>query len=262
MDKRTLLALALMAWCIVVTPMLFPSSRRAPAPAPTATAATRPHQRQPRPSVAPPAPLRWPQPPSSRPPTQPAARPVARDDHARHAARASTRSSIRAPCRRRCKVPVYRDLRPGRAARDSHVVIAPRAGPLLHYRLAHRRRHDRARHAFRSRCTQSRIDGHASRRRRSRSPINDGGRLSHVGARSRVPTRRRARRCSSTCRRELRSIEADTLDDMRHLAYGYKLPRRDVVERSVREARQLVDARRHRLDAVGGGAERSIGSWR
>ena len=29
--------------------------------------------------------------------------------------------------------------------------------------------------------------------------------------------------------RELRSAEADTLDDLRHLAYGYKLPRRDVV---------------------------------
>ena len=28
---------------------------------------------------------------------------------------------------------------------------------------------------------------------------------------------------------QLRSIEADTLDDMRHLAFGFKRPRRDVV---------------------------------
>src|SRR5947199_215354 len=28
--------------------------------------------------------------------------------------------------------------------------------------------------------------------------------------------------------RDLRSAEADTLDDLRHLAYGYKLPRHDV----------------------------------
>ena len=61
---------------------------------------------------------------------------------------------------------------------------------------------------------------------------------------------------------ELRSIEADTLDDMRHLAYGFKRPRRDVVSVAFSKLDSLRAARRHRRHVSGCRRATSTGSSR
>jgi hypothetical protein len=114
MDKRTLLALVLMALVIVVTPMMFPSSRRA-TPAPTDSLAAPPTTAAPNTAAVVPAPSQPTRPTMSRPSAPPAN--VVAESTVLAAPRA--KYSIVSPGAVPSTVQIngYSDLRPGR--RDS-----------------------------------------------------------------------------------------------------------------------------------------------
>src|SRR6266550_3118734 len=137
MDKRTILALVLMALVIVVTPRLFPSRRpatqsgdstkgastSASAPAANATPAEQP-------AIAPIV-----EQPAVVPPPSGATPPLRVVDSATVVTpreQISVVSPGAVPVA--VRLPGYRDLRPDR--RDTTAVLAQPRGPLLHYRLA------------------------------------------------------------------------------------------------------------------------------
>jgi YidC/Oxa1 family membrane protein insertase len=227
MDKRTLLALVLMALVIVVTPMLFPSSRR-----PTA-ATTRDSLSAPRPTAAPnsTAGVTTPAQQVQRSPTiaeAPASPPnVVAESTVLATPRAKFSLVSPGAVPTAVRINGYADLRPGH--RDSMVVLQ-RGAPLLHYRLATGADTvDLSTIPF----AIQQSGGGTSVTLTSASPAisitykatSDGFLTSVSGRVANAPA-------GSTLLidlpHELRSAEADTLDDLRHLAYGYKLPRRDV----------------------------------
>ena len=223
MDKRTLLALVLMALVIVVTPMMFPSSRRA-TPAPTDSLAAPPTTAAPNTAAVVPAPSQPTRPTMSEAPAPPAN--VVAESTVLAAPRA--KYSIVSPGAVPSTVQIngYSDLRPGR--RDSMIVMQ-RGRPLLHYRLATGADTiDLGAVPFAIQKTGSGVTLTATAPAMSISyqPTSDAFRTTVSGRLANAPA-------GSTLLidlpRELRSAEADTLDDLRHLAYGYKLPRRDVV---------------------------------
>jgi len=228
MDKRTLLALVLMALVIVVTPMLFQSSRRAAsvasdssaspspsaatAPAAPNSAAVAPKQSQPasRPTI------------SEAPPAPPS---VAAESAVLVTPRAKYTIVSPGAVPSNVKINGYADLRPGH--RDS-MVVSQRAGPLLRYRLAvGADTTDLNTVPFSIQQSGSSVTLTASS-----PPItityqssNNGFLTSVHGQLANAPP---GAALLIDLPRDLRSAEADTLDDLRHLAYGYKLPRRDV----------------------------------
>ena len=183
-----------MALVIVVTPMLFPSSRRAtPAPMPTAP------PRQPTtaaPNTAAVAAASRPQ-PTQRPTISRGAsfrRPMSSRNRRCSRLRArSTRLSAPALSRRTVQINGYLDLRPGR--KDSMFVMQ-RGGPLLHYRLATGADTDRPRHSS-LRDSESRIRRYAHGDGSGNEHLlsADGGRFSHRRSAAALPTRQPARRC-------------------------------------------------------------------
>jgi YidC/Oxa1 family membrane protein insertase len=227
MDKRTLLALVLMAIVIVVTPMLFSSGRRATATRADSTAvataasdsATKPALQTTRPTVE-----------STPPATQRAVTPAPAQTLAADSAVLATpraKYTIVTPGAVPSAVHIngYADLRPGR--RDS-MILAQHVGPLLRYRLVlGADTIDLSRVGFTVQSSGSTVTLTSTS-----PPVSityqaaNGFRTSVHGQVANAPP-------GSTLLidlpRDLRSAEADTLDDMRHLAYGYKLPRRDVV---------------------------------
>jgi YidC/Oxa1 family membrane protein insertase len=220
MDKRTLLAAALMALVIVVTPRLF-SSRSAPPPGADSTA------------VNSPAPAN-----SVTAVTQ--APPVAQgraDTSTQHAARPITQAAILTTPRASfalmnpgaapgdVTLPSFRDLRPGEP-KGSSVVIAPAGRLQFVYRLA------TGRDTIALDTLPFTVAQAPSEVTFSSAPISltyrttpDGYRLSVSGQAANAPP-------GATLLIDLpsgfRSIEADTLDDTRHFAFAYKIPRRDV----------------------------------
>jgi len=232
MDKRTILALILMALVIVVTPRLFPSSRRAaPLPADSANAAgapaTSPAATTPSSqAVTPAAPTIAEQPVGAA--SSPAA-PVAlraTDSAVVVTPRAQIRVVSPGAAPTAIQLVGYRNLRPDR--RDTIAQIAQPRGALLHFRLA-TGSDTIALDTIRFTIERS---GPTTTFVSSTPPISisyettpDGFRTAVRGL---VPNAPPGAALLIDLPSELRSIEADTTDDLRHLAYGYKMPLRDV----------------------------------
>ncbi len=228
MDKRTLLAAALMALVIVLTPRLFSSRSAAPTPADTsaASAARSPStgaSTSPGPATqAPSVPL-----PNS-------ALPAPAPKGAAHPAeRAATLNTPRATIALMnpgaspadVALPGFRDLRPG-VAHGSPALIAPVGQAHLIYRLA------TGRDTIALDTLQFTVTQTPNEVTFASAPItltyrttSDGFRLAVNGQAANAPP-------GSSLVIDLpsgfKSIEADTLEDSRHLAFGYQIPRRDV----------------------------------
>jgi YidC/Oxa1 family membrane protein insertase len=223
MDKRTLLALVLMALVLVVTPMIFPSSRRA-TPVRHDTASSPSAIPGPRPDTAEPPSLQ-----SSRPTpaVEPAAPPT--PNVAAESATVATpraRYTIVSPGAVPVAVAIdgYTDLRPGR--HDS-MVVAQHTGPLLHYRLVlGKDTVDMSKLPFTIQQSGSSVTLSAASPAITITYQPMAGFLTSV--RGQVANAPAGATLLIDLPHELRSEEADTLDDLRHLAYGYKPPRRDV----------------------------------
>lgn len=223
MDKRTLLAFALMAIVIVVTPLLFPSSRRTPVPATDTARAT---QQQPA-TASPPTPAA----PASRPTVE--APPASAMTQSLDTISLST-SRARYVFQNPGAVPLvarifgFKDLRPGR--RDTSAVVEQRRayGPLLHYRLNEGGQIialDTVRFAVQQSGGTTTFTSNAPAITISYAQTPDGYRMNVRGS---VETAAPGATLLIDLPSELRSVEADTLDDMRHLAYAYRVPLRDV----------------------------------
>ena len=237
MDKRTLLALVLMALVLVVTPMIFPSPKRAAtslvdstahvtadtikanAAAPTSTnTASNTQTPSPSPSVS----------AATSVPTATGARAVADSTVTAttpHAQYLLTTLGA-APAAVRIDSRYGGSLRPGR--RDTAVVIAPARGPLLRYSLSG----PNGTSAFDTIPFTVHQSG-TTTTFASVSPAitvsyetKDGYRVAVRGTVAGMPP---GTALGIELPRDLHSLEADTLDDQRHLAYGFKSPLHDVV---------------------------------
>jgi YidC/Oxa1 family membrane protein insertase len=223
MDKRTLLAAALMALVIVLTPRLFSSRSAPPARADTAAA------------IAPNAPSGAPGTSQSATQTTPSAltpqpAPSTAMTSAANAASLETpraNFALMNPGAAPGNVTIssYRDLRPG-DTRNSNVVIAPVGQVQFVYRLAAGAdtiRLDTL--AFTVAQTPNEVTFNSSPATLTYRTTPDGYRLAVSGQWHNAPP---GASLVIDLPSGIRSIEADTLDDARHLAFGYKIPRRDV----------------------------------
>ncbi len=225
MDRRTLLALALMAVVIIMTPFLFPSAKR-PTPTVTRDSVTAPATGT---TAATAAPSPTTQPtigaPANAAPT--AAAPVVRaaPETVVVAGTRATQTLVNtgaAPAA--VRVYGYNALRPGH--KDTTVLIAPTKGPLLRFRLA------TARDTIALDTIPFAVTRNgATTTFTSTSPAitlsyetADGLRTQVRGTVAEAPP---GSSLLIDLPSDLRSNEADTLDDQRHLAYGYKIPLRD-----------------------------------
>ena len=219
MDKRTLLAAALMALVIVLTPRLF-SSRSAPPPLADSTA------------VNAPAPANSATAVTQAPPVAQARADTSTQHTARPITQAATLTTPRASFALMnpgaapgdVTLPSFRDLRPGER-KGSSVVIAPAGRLQFVYRLANGRDTialDTL--AFTVAQTPSEVTFASAPISLTYRTTSDGYRLSVSGQAANAPA-------GATLVVDLpsgfRSIEADTLDDTRHFAFAYKIPRRD-----------------------------------
>ena len=236
MDKRTILALVLMALVLVVTPRLFPSARR-PTAQPSDTAATappgttsttgapsaqttqavqQPNPASPAPSVAQPAAV------------GPAAAAVLRPADSATLATNHEQITLVSPGAVPTAVHLsgYRNLRPDR--RDTAATIAPPHGALLHYRIASGSDTialDSVRFSIARSGSATTFTSAAPSVSISYAPTTDGYRTIVSGRVTNAPP---GSALLIDLPSELGSIEADTADDLRHLAYGFKIPLRDV----------------------------------
>jgi len=220
MDKRTLLAAALMALVIVLTPRIFSSRSAAPSRADST-------------AVNSPAPANT---ATVVPQTPPAAQARVDTSSRQHAARpitpAATLTTPRASftlmnpgaAPGNVTIPSFRDLRPG-DPKASNVVIAPAGQLQFVYRLATGRDTialDTL--PFTVAQTPSEVTFSSAPVSLTYRTTSDGYRLSVSGQAANAPP-------GATLVIDLpsgfRSIEADTLDDTRHFAFAYKIPRRD-----------------------------------
>jgi len=224
MDKRTLLAAALMALVIVLTPRIF-STRSVP---PTRAETTATNAQAPSAGTAP-APTTPPgatqQPPTVAPtPPRAAARVIT---HAATIATSRASFALMNPgaAPGDVTIPSFRDLRPGEP-QGSTVVLAPPGQLQFTYRLATGADTialDTL--PFTVSQTPSEVTFTAAPITLSYRTTPDGYRLSVSGRATNAPA---GATLLIDLPSGLRSVEADTLDDMRHLAFGYKIPRRDV----------------------------------
>ena len=223
MDKRTLLALALMAIVLVGTPLLFPSSRRAPAPR-TDTSSTAPATSTP---VAPPPTVSAP--PLATPPRGDTARPPVALLRPTTTVLASARGETflvnpgAAPDS--VQLSSYRTLAPA-TAKPPRVVLRAGHNPLLRYRLARGADTIALDTVPFTVSTSGSTVTFASPAITLRYAVVGDGYLTAV--RGEVPNAPANSALLIDLPPTLESVEADTLDDMRHLAIGFKRPRRDV----------------------------------
>jgi len=236
MDRRTILALVLMAIVFIVTPILFPSSRpKTPAvdttaittPAPAAANTTAVSA-----TAAPTAAT----PPSAQQPAATAAPTPAAPHQPRVAAESVSVATPRAnftllnPGSALASVYVhgFKDLRPG--SRDTvRLQQSPARGPLLRYRLALGRDTialDTVAFTVRQNGPTTTFAATNPAITIENQTTNDGFRLAVRGTVTGAPT---GSALIVDLPSELRSQEADTVDDLRHLAFGFKRPHRDVV---------------------------------
>lgn len=218
----------LMAMVIIVTPMIFRSPKAtiadtsaaasaaasaAPSAVPTPAPAPLPTQAQPTVSAAPPtAPSTIPQ------------RVAVAESVTVASARAQTVLLNPGAVPAAVRVSGYKTLRPG--VRDSTVLIAPTRGPLLHYRLALGADTIALDTVHFTAATSGSTTTFTSP-----SPAitlsyqtTDGLRTAVRGS---LATMTPGAALLIDLPSDFRSSEADTLDDQRHFAYGYKIPLRD-----------------------------------
>lgn len=225
MDRRTLLALALMAVVIAVTPLLFPSSRRqAPVTADSVAAIARadsltsatPAPPAPNPTVTTPAVAAAAAAVSAAPrPLTPESTVVAGKE-----SRLILGNPGAAPVA--VRIDDFESLRPGR--RDSSLTLQPTRGPLLRFRLA--RGADTVALdtvAFNVTTADGTTTFSSPFVTLSYRPV-DGYRTEIRGT---VPNAQPGTSLLIDLPNDFRSSEADTLDDQRHLAYGYRIAPRD-----------------------------------
>ena len=225
MDKRTLLAFALMAVVIVVTPLLFPSSRRTPA-APSDTTRTVSQPAAPAPPAVSAAPVASQSavPAASAPPAPAGSIDTVSLSTAR--ARYVFQNPGATPAT--ATILGFKDLKPGRRDTAAHIEQPRVFGPLLHYRLNNGGQIialDTIRFSVQQSggtvtftsstpaITIAYVQTSDAYRMNVRGSI--GGVVPGAALLIDLPN-------------EIRSVEADTLDDMRHLAYAYRTPLRDV----------------------------------
>jgi YidC/Oxa1 family membrane protein insertase len=242
MDKRTIIAVVLMALVIVITPRLFPSPRRPAAQAADSarvdtaradstravsvsspgTAANSP----PAPTAAEAAPAPTVKRPAATSP--PSAVSVLRAADSATVATPNERLTVISPGAVPTAVQVvgYRNLRPDR--RDTLAIIAQPRGALLHFRLATGSDTialDTIPFTIQRSGTTTTLTASAPAMSISYEPTSDGYRTAIRGS---VPNAPPGAALLIDLPSELKSIEADTVDDLRHLAFGYKMPLRDV----------------------------------
>jgi YidC/Oxa1 family membrane protein insertase len=228
MDKRTILALILMALVIVVTPRLFQSSRRSTTQAADSTNAANVPAAAPAsaaPTTSQPAPPAVVEKPTAAPsaPSLPAG---AVDSATLATSHGQITLVSPGAVPMSVQVTGFRNLRPDR--RDTIATIAQPHGPLLHYRLAMGSDTislDTVRFAIERSGSTTTFASTAPAFSISYEATPDGYR---TAVRGRVANAPANAALLIDLPSELRSIEADTADDVRHLAYGYKMPLRDV----------------------------------
>ena len=271
MDKRFFLALVLTAIVIVATPLLFPGAkppgrdtgrRRLDASCRRRQDSVASHARPRRPPIAGArlrqSPLRHQSPAAPLP--APVETTTVRTTRAR---RTRSRSRGAAP------VSVVLDSYPSRrpvAARPARWSCVRARTPLAPLSPGARRGHDRAGHAWR--CAAS--SGPTAGRPRCTMPRTIAGRgVQHrrttfvpdsflVRVSAPWPARRRGARSSSTCRGRSPRNEADTSDDMGHLARQLPRTRSEVEERRVPQARHRGSADRDGAARLGGDAQQVL----
>lgn len=232
MDKRTIVALVLMALVIVVTPRLFPSASRGPATPPASDTATTPSaaaSTAPTPSRS----VSQPAPPANAPqavaaPTGSTAAQMLRPTDSTTLSTTREQITLVSPgaVPSAVKLGDYRNLRPDR--RDTAAAIVQPRGPLLHYRVAigaDTISLDSVRFSVDRSGSTVTFTSSAPQISISYTPTADGYRTAVQG---RVVNAPPGSSLIIDLPSELRSVEADTADDLRHLAYGYKMPLRDV----------------------------------
>src|ERR1043166_977438 len=226
MDKRTVLAFVLMALVIVVVPRLFPSTKQVEPPTPAGDSAQSARDAA---QVSAPAPgaAATPPAPTATATRAPATIPTAPRAETTLVTTASTRYALVSPGATPSAVQLnaFRDLRPG--ARDTMVMRQP-AGALLHYRLA-------------LGADTVSLDTLPLTVTRAGSTVTFSATKPAVSLTYTIPRDGYLATVRGTVSgapansallvdlpQTLRSAEADTTDDIRHLAYGYKPRQRDV----------------------------------
>lgn len=232
MDRRTLLALALMAIVIIVTPILFPSARRPVAKPDSAASASTASMsadtgRAAVVAVSPPSNAVAAAPVATQSaPSMSAPRPSRTIDSIT-LAEGRTRQEYVNPGAVPARVAIegFRSLRPG--DRGAPLVIEQPRAPLLHYRLALATDTialDTIAFAVSQSGSTTIFTSSSPAITISYQAIGDGFRTAVRGTVANAPARATL---FIDLPSTLRSNEADTLDDERHLAYGFKIPLRD-----------------------------------
>ncbi|HVX38096.1 MAG TPA: YidC/Oxa1 family insertase periplasmic-domain containing protein [Gemmatimonadaceae bacterium] len=229
MDRRTILALVLMAIVLVVTPMLFPSARHATTARPDTTAVAASATPTPSASATPvahapetaAAPTIAAAPPAATGAPKPAAdSAVVVTPRAKYTLLAPGAVPVRA------QIDSFVDLRPGR--RGDTVVVAQDRGPLLHYRIVLGRDTialDTVAMSIQTSGSTTTFTSSAPALTISYGPGPNGYSMQVQGSVANAPA---GSALLIDLPHDFRSVEADTLDDMRNFAYGYKQPVRDV----------------------------------
>ncbi len=149
-------------------------------------------------------------------------------------------------------LPSFKDLRPGER-KGSSVVIAPAGRLQLVYRLATGRDTialDTL--SFAVAQTPSEVTFSSAPISLTYRTTSDGYRLSVSGQAANAPP---GASLVIDLPSGFRSIEADTLDDTRHFAFAYKIPRRDANSIAFSKLEPGIGARRHGLVPMGRGAD-------
>jgi YidC/Oxa1 family membrane protein insertase len=243
MDRRTITALVLMALVIVVTPLLFPRHATTPRPdsvaamtagASSATPATAVDSVRSTPSTAQQPPPVAAQP--GRPAPSASAPPATRAPLPAHAESIAVSTRLAqyvylnpGAVPATATVPGFRNLRPGH--RDSALVVRQRFGPLLRYRLAlgaDTISLDDIPFSVQTNGSTTTFTSTTPAMTLSYETVGgSSGDGYHTAVRGTVANAPQGSALLIDLPSELRSVEADTLDDQRHLAYGYKIPLRD-----------------------------------
>lgn len=226
MDRRTILALVLMAIVIVVTPIVFPSTRRTPITRTDSASVAAPAQPTPtaksaEPTAAVAAPTI-----SAAPATVAAPQPRTVDSTVIATPRAQYTLMSPGAVPVRARIDSFVDLRPGR--KSNAVFVQQDRGPLLHYRVALGQDTialDTVPMSIQRSGDVTTFTSTAPALTVTYQPDQNGYSMQVHGTVANAPA---GSALLIDLPHEFHSVEADTLDDMRNFAYGYKRPLRDV----------------------------------
>jgi YidC/Oxa1 family membrane protein insertase len=229
MDRRTITALVLMALVIVITPMLFPSKKQPPRAETTLTAVTAlgdTARTTALPTMAAAPPVAKAATPTTTAPATPTSRLVAAESVVVATPRAQYTFTNPGAALASVRVTGYRTLKPG--ARDTTLLLEqPKGAPLLQYRLANGADTvslDTIPFTVARNGATTTFTSTSPAMTLSYQTTPDGYTTAVHGSVTNAPA---GTSLIVTLPSELKSNEVDTLDDQRHLAYGYKLPLRD-----------------------------------